>query len=324
MKRLAQRIVYGRDRPWSQMFSRIGGWVSYLCFMAAVAVSVYHLSHVGWGRILEQLPDSPWFYGFFALSYLSLPVSELWVYRRIWRFPFSEGLRTFLLKRVYNRDLLGYSGEAYLFFWAQRRLGLPTRAVWQGIKDNNLLSAGISTLLALSLVGLLLIGNATLADRILPQWEWTSWAGLAVLGAILGVAGYRFRRFVFHLPGRVLLELASIHAGRLLLVHICTIGMWYAGAPGVPLKGLFTLLVVDILSARLPGLPGKEVLVMNLQVMLASSLNFSSASVAALLLTQIVLEKTLNVLVLALQMGNPDRRRAFKQAVSLPEQARAA
>ncbi|MCS7154705.1 MAG: hypothetical protein RMK61_03490 [Bacteroidota bacterium] len=308
MRELLKRVACAlKSSSWSR-------WASALFLWGAIGLSLYHLGQLGWEKIAAKLPTSPWFYGLFLVLYLSLPLSELWVYRRLWRFPLREGLRAFLVKKVYNRDLLGYSGEAYLLFWAQRVAGVSPRQAWLGVKDNNLLSALISSITAVGILLALLLSDATLAGRLLPRADRLSWAACALGLLLLGAIAYRFRRVLFQLPRRVLLELAGVHTGRLILVHALTVCMWWAGAPEVPLRGWLTLLALDILSARLPALPGKDVLVMNLQIALAGSLALPAAAVAALFLAQTALDKLLNVLVLLLQVGNLSPRGAFKGA----------
>lgn len=88
---------------------------------AAVLVwLVYQLSNIGWISVWQSLPVQPLFYILFLLLFVQLPLFEVLIYRLIWTFDTLKSIPVFLLKRVYNKDVIGYSGEVYFFAWAKK------------------------------------------------------------------------------------------------------------------------------------------------------------------------------------------------------------
>ena len=118
--RLRDRWAAIRDRDDVQRALKI---VRYTIFAGVVAYLLFRLTHVGWGQVLDNLPQSYWFYIFFLLRFLALPMSELAIYEIVWRTPLLKFFFVFIRKRVYNFAVMGYSGEAF-----PDDLGAPTPA----------------------------------------------------------------------------------------------------------------------------------------------------------------------------------------------------
>ena len=72
----------------------------------------------GLGR---SVPADPRFYLYFALLYMSLPIGDFAIFRRLWGIPLGGGLAALIKKRIANEVVLGYSGEAYFYAWARAR-----------------------------------------------------------------------------------------------------------------------------------------------------------------------------------------------------------
>ncbi|MGE0410172.1 MAG: hypothetical protein AB7P23_13045 [Amphiplicatus sp.] len=109
--RLAERYRALRDSAATQRVLSIGHWV---LLAIIVAILLFRLTHIGWREVVGALPASPWFFAFFLLRYLALPVTETAAYEIIWRRPLLRRLPAFLRKRVYNYAVAGYSGEGFL------------------------------------------------------------------------------------------------------------------------------------------------------------------------------------------------------------------
>ena len=81
----------------------------YSVFAGVIIYLAYKLTHVGWLDVINALPQSPWFYLFFVLRFLALPVSELAIYEIVWSTPLLRHFFVFIRKRVYNFAVMGYS-----------------------------------------------------------------------------------------------------------------------------------------------------------------------------------------------------------------------
>ena len=119
--------------------------------VAIVGVLIYQIWKIGWDRLLHALPSEPAFYVLLLAMYFLLPVTEAMIYGRIWSMPPWQCIAVMIRKRVLNMDVIGYSGEVYLFMWAKDRVQRARKAVMGVIKDNLIVSS-ISSLLSASLL----------------------------------------------------------------------------------------------------------------------------------------------------------------------------
>jgi len=232
--------------------------------------------------------------------YFNLPFFEILIYSIIWRKPLLNGGPVMIKKRVYNKEVLGYSGEMYLFFWARRYLRIPERHIALSMKDNVIVSSLTSTMIA---VGLLLIFLFTGQIRLPPEMTQFKAAHVAVAVVVIATLiflGIKFRRLILYLPWRILLIISCLHAARLLVVQVLQVLQWKILMPEVPLAGWFTLLSAQIIVDRIPLLPNRGLLFLGAGIELSETLNIASASMAGMLLTAYVLEKILNLLFITL------------------------
>jgi len=50
-------------------------------FMVAIlAYLAYQFTDIGWGRVWQSLPTTPWFYILLLLMYINLPIAEVAIY----------------------------------------------------------------------------------------------------------------------------------------------------------------------------------------------------------------------------------------------------
>ena len=110
--------------------------------LGIVAYLLYELRDISWTEIGAALPTNPLFYLLFLVLYFLLPVAECFVYRITWTFEAWKSFPAFVKKRIYNNDILGYSGEVYFYTWARKNTPfffLPGR-----LKDGVFLRAFVS------------------------------------------------------------------------------------------------------------------------------------------------------------------------------------
>lgn len=279
----------------SQRYGRWAGWV----FGAGlVAYLLHQLAEIGWAQVWEAVPRTPLFYGVFVVLYLALPLFEAAVYRLVWEVRPDVVLPALIRKRIFSKYVLDYSGEAYLYWWARRRLGRPTRQLLAGQKDNLLLSSATSTAFALALLGGLVVSGAVAMPGFLRMQD-SDTAVLGLVAAGLAILAVHFRRRILSLPGRVLVQVAVLHLGRLTAVHLLQVVLWCSAAPQVPLTAWLTLLAAQVAIGRLPLLPHRDLALVGVGIELAASLGAPAAVVASVLLAAASLEKLLSLVLFA-------------------------
>ena len=108
----------------------------------------------GLGGLSHATPDSWLYYVAFVLLYLSPPIGDYIIFRKLWRIPL-EGLGALMKKRIANEVVLGYSGEAYFYAWARQRAQMVA-APFGAVKDVMILSAMAGNLMTLAMTALAL------------------------------------------------------------------------------------------------------------------------------------------------------------------------
>ena len=259
---------------------------------------VVQLTRVGWSEIYRSLPSHPGFYLILLILFAALPVSETLIYRHAFGLRLLTGLPVFFKKRVYNNDVLNYSGEVYLYLWAERMLSRPNRQIIGPIKDNNIISAIASTSFAVCLVGILIMTDSILfPDAIANASLIQGLSVLAVIAILLAVV-VKFRHAIFHVPVKSLVLFFGVHATRMIVVSVLQVIQWSLVLPKTSLSILLTLLTVQIVANRIPVLPVKDLVFLSVSVQLTVMLDLSSAAVAGMLLTSIVLSRLMNLAIL--------------------------
>ena len=138
----------------SEKGQQIGLWIRRLVNVSVFVWLVYELSFVGWFNVWQSLPTQPLFYIIFFFIYFQLPFFETIIYKINWHFNPLHSIPVFLMKNIYNKDVLGYSGEVYFYLWAQKTLPYKKLDVFKIIKDNNIISSISSTLVAFTLLAI--------------------------------------------------------------------------------------------------------------------------------------------------------------------------
>ena len=287
--------TFGESRSGKRLI-RLG---KYLIQVGIVIILVYQIMGIGWREILSELPAVILFYIIFLLIYFALPVTEYLTYSIRWPMKFWQSQEIFLKKRVYNKVVLGYSGEVQLFFWLQNRMAIDKKEAYEVVRDNNILSTLASTAIAV-----LLLAGFTVSGR-LSIYDWVEYDPAVLIPVVLialFIGGYifgRYRSHIFTMNRRHALIIFTLHSGRMLLLAGLQIAQWYVVMPWVSVDIWFTMIVMQIILSRIPFLPNKDLVFIGTSLEFARHVDISVAGLAGLLLVNQVLDKLMNMVVFA-------------------------
>ena len=262
-----------------------------------VAYLAYKLTLIGWGKVLQALPASPWFYVLMLGMFFCLPIFQMLIYRVAWggrtaAWPLFLAL---LNKRALDKDVLGYSGEVYLYVWARKHVGLPEKEILHTLKDNVILSSTASTAMAAVLLAIFF----TTGQVHLPEkWIRSGVLLITVFSFVIvpaSVLVYKFRKSILFLPMKQALKIFALHIGRLLVVQSLQVIQWVVVMPDIPLKNWLTLLAAQIIISRLPLVPNRDLIFIGTGLGLATFINIETSAMAGLLLAASVSSKALNL-----------------------------
>src|SRR5699024_561699 len=96
---------------------------------------IFQLSEIGWLNVWQAFLESALFYLCYLYLFILLSVFSILIFRITWKFAALKFIPIFLVKRVYNKDVLGYSGEVYFFSWAKKTLNLGGTDIFKIIRD---------------------------------------------------------------------------------------------------------------------------------------------------------------------------------------------
>ncbi len=275
-------------------------WSQYLFNAAILVWLVYELTDVGWRNVWDSLPVNPIFYLLFLFLYFQLPFFEVLIYRMTWTFDSLRSVPIFLLKKIYNKDVLGYSGEVYFYLWARKALDLRDSEILKTIKDNNIISSVASTLVAIGLLSIFLFTDQIkIVDWIANQNQAYFWGG-AIFLVVLIILFIYFRHQVISMPMKTAFSIFGIQTFRLVLGQAVNVLMYYVVMPDTPLYIWFTLLSVEIVLTRIPFIPNRDLIYVGMSIGIAEGLDVSTSAIAALMVTKGVLNKAFNFLAFGL------------------------
>lgn len=266
---------------------------------AIVLFLLYRLTKIGWSEVIQQLPSNPLFYFFLLCSYVTLPIMESIMYSKIWSISPRSLFYPMVKKKIYNQEVLGYSGELYLYAWAKSKINESKKNILHAIKDNIIISSITSTIVAFSLLGFYLYAgnislNSLLGDRV-GGFLIFSLLCLVVLVALLVF----FRKSLLFLSRRLVKILFGLHTSRLILTQIFLVLQWNSVLPEVALSIWFTYLAVVIIISRVPFMPSKDLVFMGAGIELSSIMEIPEAQIAGMLLVASVVEKIINASMFA-------------------------
>jgi len=281
-----------RNHPWLKPAKIYG---RRLLIIGIILLIVFQLAEIGWGEVLRSLPVQPLFYIIFVMLFITLPTAEVLLYRQVWKVSRWETFKAFITKKVYNEEVMGYSGELYLFVWAKKRVPYSSKEIIRHIRDNNILSSLASHLIAVILV-LALVYTDTIDSRLLfGKFDSIHIViGILILIVIIGLV-LQFRKHLFAFPFKMSCIIFSIYAIRFIVHHLLLMAQWAVVIPNTPVSVWFIFVAVIIVVNRIPFLPSKDLVFAWAGIELSQMMNMASANVAGMLLVWSVLNKISNL-----------------------------
>jgi hypothetical protein len=233
--------------------SRLVGPFSALVSLLLLVIVALQFRDLKLELVAKMIPASPAFWVIFAAYYLTGPLSEWIIYRKLWGIPFT-GMTALLRKLVSNELLLGYLGEAQFYAWARKRLNMVA-APFGAIKDVTLLSALVGNLVTLLMLicAWPLIASGLFGVEMRPA--------VMSLGVVLitSLAILLLRQKLFSLPSRDLWFITAVHSLRVVAILGLAAVMWHLVLPEVSTGLWLVMATLRMLVSRLPFIPNKDV-----------------------------------------------------------------
>lgn len=277
-----------------------------------VGIILYQLFDIGWREVLNSLPTHPLFYIIFGVLYISLPLAEVFIYGQVWKTGKWESFKGFITKKVYNDEVMGYSGEFYLFVWGRKYLDKKDREILKDIRDNNIISALTSNLVAFSLVGILVFTGTINLEEMIDDVNIVYIILSVVITIVFTVLAVQFRKYLFSLSLKKSLIVFGIYMTRFLIHHGLLVVQWAVVIPNTPITIWFTFLAIVIVVNRIPFIPSRDLVFMWAGIELSKVLNMATAAVAGMLLVTSVLRKITN-LILFLWISYSDKNKEIRK-----------
>lgn len=242
----------------SNRWSALGGILLTVAMLLGLSRALFGGGLAGLAGVI---PRDPWFYIASIALYLTVPVGDFVIFRKLWRLP-PEGFVALLKKGVANEVVLGYAGEAYFYAWAKTRNEMVA-APFGAVKDVSILSALAGNVVTLLLVVLAL----PFAYNVLPTNLGVSLGWSVALVVATSLPFLVFSRRVFSLPRPVLRWVFWVHVARLVASTLLIALVWRFGRPEIALGSLMILSAGRMLVGRLPLVPNKDLLFANFTIL---------------------------------------------------------
>lgn len=281
-------------KPWFNTFSRL---FRKALLMFIVGIIIYNLYLIGWDELWRSLPTQPMFYILFIFIFLSQPIAEMFIYRLVWPLKKRSIFKAMLTKRVYNEEVMGYSGEFYLLTWARKHLEETDWKILAHIRDNNILSSITSTGVAFFLFGILVFTGVIDSGLLIDNVNLIYVAVGSVVALALILVAVQFRRYIFTLPLKKALIILSIYFSRFIIHHGLLMAQWAIVIPDTPISVWFILVMLIIIVNRIPFLPNHDLVFLWAGIEMSRVLSVSTSSVAGMLLVYSVLKKVSNLVL---------------------------
>ena len=269
--------------------------VRYGVTLLVLGYLIQKLLAVGWQDVWDARPRTAWFYILGLLVYFSIPVTEMFIYRLIWKQPMARHFPAFMKKRIFNQDVIGYSGEVYFTSWAQKNLGLSLRRVAEAVRDNNIISSLASTSIALILIVTFLTIGRLGFDQLLTEESRNYILPFVGVLLILGVLFARFRKYLFSMPLKLAVIIFGVQCSRLLLGQALRIAQWSVALPAVSVEVWFSLAAASLVLSRIPFVPSQDLVFLGVGVEMSSMLGISEAAMFGMLAVSSAVDKLLNL-----------------------------
>lgn len=242
--------------------SRLAALFSVAVSLALLATVVLEFRRMDFAAIVAMVPGLSPFWPVFAVWYLSEPLFDWLIYRRLWSVGWS-GFAALLRKKVSNELLLGYLGEVQFYAWARSRPG-SVAAPFAAVKDVTILSALTGNLATLAMLAL---SWRLVAHGQLGMETRTVFLSLGVV-LVTSLAILLFRARLFSLPLHTLHWVSAVHGLRILTLIGLAAWMWHLILPQVDYWLWLVLATLRMLVSRLPMIPNKDVVFAGLAIFL--------------------------------------------------------
>lgn len=200
-----------------------------------------------------------------------------------------------MIKKIYNKDVIGYSGEVYFYLWAKKHLHLSHTQSFSTIKDNNIISSVASTIFSLALLAVFALSGQIRFLDIIPFSDYIYLVGGILLSISVVVLLIYFRKYIFGMTMDIASKIFAIHVVRLSLGLIFQILQWAIIMPEVPMYVWITFISIQIIMSRIPFLPNQDLLFLGLSLPLSGMLEVSMAGIAGLMVANAILGKVMNL-----------------------------
>ncbi len=298
-KHFRQRFKTFKD---SEKGQKVLKYLTHFFQLVIIGLIAYQLTDIGWGKIWAALPTNPLFYLLFLFIYFLLPFAEALAYKICWGIPYLKSVPIFIKKRIFNKDVMGYSGEIVLMNWGTKSLSVSNKQVFKDIRDMNIISSAASTFVAIGLLAVLIFSGQIRAMDYIFNTEFMEAVnyldytiGGLLLAILIGVI-YRFRRYLFAMPLGITIKVFLIHSFRMIILYAAQIFQWHIVLPDVSIEVWFTFLSINILISRIPFIPSHELVAAGTNIEVAKLLNAPVAAVSGIFLVHDVLGKILNLI----------------------------
>lgn len=249
-------------QPLTTIKSRWPAILGALVTVAMLAGLGHELFSSGLAGLNRATPRNPVFYIAFVGLYLTPPLADYVIFRRLWGIPLA-GLVALIKKRIANDVVMGYSGEAYFYAWARQRTRLVA-APFGAVKDVSILSAIAGNAVTLTMIAVALPAGR---DLIPPEMMRYVYGSLAVIFGT-SLPFLIFSRKVFSLPRAQLWAVLGVHCVRLILGAGFLALAWASAMPEVAIGTWLFLSAGRLLFSRLPLLPNKDLLFANFAILM--------------------------------------------------------
>jgi len=186
------------------------------------------------------------------------------------------------------------------------------KEILKSIRDNNILSALTSNLVAFSLVGILVFTGTINLEEMIDDVNVVYVILGIVITVVFTVLGIQFRKYLFSLPFKKSIKIFGIYLLRFLIHHGLLIVQWAVVIPNTPITIWFTFLAIVIVVNRIPFIPSRDLVFMWVGIELSKMLNMATAAVAGMLLVSSVLRKVTN-LILFLWISYSDKNKEIRR-----------
>ncbi len=232
---------------------RLGGFVGPVISVGILVCALLEVNKHDWHKLIGVIQASPLIWLVLAVNYLSGPVGDWVIFRKLWKIP-VEGIFPLIKKMIGNNLLLSYVGEVYFYDWARRHVhiaGSPFGAV----KDVAILSALAGYAMTLLMLVLALPYATSFGFGISGTELYGSIGVMLVSGLVITV----LRNRLLSLPRADLVFVFGVHMVRLLVNTVLTAVLWSLMLPNIPLSSWLILSTGRLLITRLPLLSNPEI-----------------------------------------------------------------